>query len=94
MRNLYRVFYVDSKSQQRSADVVADSPSAAASHLGLSNYQGASVVSANVEVAGIDKQHAPVSGPAPFVAPPLVEKITLTEEEYRQFKELLASKGK
>jgi len=88
-KTLYRVTYYTDRNAETQSLVVAESASEAAAFLGLTQWQSASEVARNVEVAGVDKQHDKVAPKAPDIMPPAPD--TLSAEDVRKLKALLAS---
>lgn len=88
-KTLYRITYYDGN-EEKQGNVVADTPALAAAHLGLKQWQSAAEIARNIEVAGVDKQHAAIAPKPPDIMPPAPEQ--LTPEDVRKLKALVADK--
>ena len=87
-KTLYRVTYYQDNNAEKQSLVVAETASEAAAFLGLTQWQSASEVARNVEVAGVDKQHAAVPPKKPDIMPPAPEQ--LTADDILKLKAMLA----
>lgn len=86
-KTLYRITYYEGN-EEKQGNVVADTPALAAAHLGLTQWQSAAELARNIEVAGVDKQHAAITPKPPDVMPP-APPSPFSPEEIRRLKALL-----